>query len=149
MQSADSGTLVTTNGELHDDVIGFLSSGTRTAMVSYTAADGRPLIAPVWFLVEDDLLLFSTGLDTAKGRALQRDNRVALCVDDDRRPYSFVQIQGTTTLSNDPDDVVTTARRSALRYVENEVADEWVRRIVAPDEVVVRVHPTKVISHLA
>ena len=33
--------------ELSDDVIAFLSEGTRTAMLGYLAADGRPVVAPV------------------------------------------------------------------------------------------------------
>ena len=55
----------------------FLCAGTRTAKLAFTAADGRPLVAPVWFVVEgpDDApeLLFNTGRHTAKGRAIQRD----------------------------------------------------------------------------
>jgi hypothetical protein len=33
----------------------FLSAGTRTGKLAYTAADGRPLVAPVWFIVEDGI----------------------------------------------------------------------------------------------
>lgn len=77
-----------------DEVLRFLEDGTRTAKLSYTAADGRPLVAPVWFLVEDTELVFNTGKDTAKGKSLARDARVALCVDLEEPPYAFVQIQG-------------------------------------------------------
>src|SRR6185436_17637520 len=35
--------------ELSDEVITFLSEGTRTGKLGYRASDGRPLIAPVWF----------------------------------------------------------------------------------------------------
>ena len=63
--------------------------GTRTGKLGFTAADGRPLVAPVWFVVDgpDDApeLLFNTGRDTAKGRAIQRDPRLAMCVDSERR----------------------------------------------------------------
>ena len=38
----------------------FLLEGTRTGKLSYTAPDGRPLVAPVWFLLEDDVLVFNT-----------------------------------------------------------------------------------------
>ena len=40
-------------GELSEDVIAFLSEGTRTAVLGWVAADGRPLAAPVWFVVDD------------------------------------------------------------------------------------------------
>ncbi len=56
----------------------FLLAGTRTAKLGYTAADGRPLIAPVWFTIDDDDVTFCTAAGTAKGRALQRDPRVVV-----------------------------------------------------------------------
>src|SRR3546814_8030629 len=71
---------------LSEDVIRFLSAGTRTGKLGYVAADGRPLIAPVWLLVEDGRLVFNTGSNTAKGRALPRDPRVVLVVDDEHPP---------------------------------------------------------------
>ena len=60
---------------LSDDVIAFLSEGTRTGMLGYLASDGRPLVAPVWFVVEGGELAFNTGKNTAKGRALARDRQ--------------------------------------------------------------------------
>ena len=80
--------------ELSSEVIDFLSAGTRTAMLGYLVADGRPLVAPVWFIVDDGELVFNTGRESAKGRALGRDSRVVICVDDPHPPYSFVQVQG-------------------------------------------------------
>jgi len=61
-------------------VVEFLSAGTRTGMLGYVAADGRPLVAPVWFVVDDGQLVFNTGRDTSKGHALERDSRVVICV---------------------------------------------------------------------
>ncbi|MGK2868330.1 MAG: TIGR03618 family F420-dependent PPOX class oxidoreductase, partial [Mycobacterium sp.] len=84
-----------TDAALTEHAVAFLSEGTRTGKLGYIAKDGRPLIAPVWFLVEDGKLVFNTGVDTAKGRALRRDPRVVLVVDDERPPFSFVQVQGT------------------------------------------------------
>ncbi|BBY57594.1 hypothetical protein MSAR_07300 [Mycolicibacterium sarraceniae] len=63
--------------QLAEEVIAFLSAGTRTAKLGYAAADGRPLVAPVWFVVEGNELVFNTGKDAAKGRALSRRPRVA------------------------------------------------------------------------
>lgn len=131
---------------LSDDVIAFLSAGTRTGKLGYVASDGRPLIAPVWFLVEDGRLLFNTGADTAKGRALQRDPRVVLLVDDERPPFSFVQVQGTAELSDNDPDLRGTATRIAARYVGEQRADEYGARNGVPGELVVRITPRKVIA---
>jgi PPOX class probable F420-dependent enzyme len=101
--------------QLSDDVIEFLSAGTRTAMLGYLASDGRPLVAPVWFVVDDGTLAFNTAKDSAKGRALARDPRVVVCVDDPHPPYSFVQVQGIASLSEDPDELVAIATRTGGR----------------------------------
>jgi hypothetical protein len=49
----------------------FLLEGTWTGKLSYIAPDGRPLVAPVWFILADDVLVFNTGAATAKGRDRQ------------------------------------------------------------------------------
>jgi PPOX class probable F420-dependent enzyme len=132
--------------ELTDDVIAFISEGTKTGKLGYTASDGRPLVAPVWFVVDDGTLAFNTGKDTAKGRALARDSRAVICVDDERPPYSFVQVQGTVTISEDPADLVDIATRTGARYMGADRADEYGRRNGVPGEVVVRLQPTKVLK---
>lgn len=129
---------------LSDKVVTFLSEGTRTAVFGWVASDGRPLAAPVWFFVDGDELVFNTGKDTAKGKALLRDPRVVLCVDDSQPPYSFVQVQGVATLSEDPAELLDTATRLGGRYMGAERAREFGERNGVPGELVVRVRPTKV-----
>ena len=128
------------------EVIAFLSDGTRTAKLGYVAADGRPLVAPVWFVVDGNQLVFNTGKHGAKGRALGRDPRVVVCVDDQHPPFSFVQVQGIASTSEDPDDLLDTATRIASRYMGAERAEEFGRRNGVPGELVVRISPTKVIA---
>lgn len=132
--------------DLTPDVVDFLSTGTRTGMLGYLARDGRPLVAPVWFIVDDGRLVFNTGSDTAKGRSLQRDPRVVITVDDPHPPFSFVQVQGVVELDEDPAALVDTATRIAARYMGPERADEYGRRNGVPGELIVRVTPTKVIK---
>ncbi|WP_368834119.1 PPOX class F420-dependent oxidoreductase [Mycobacterium intracellulare] len=130
--------------ELSDRVIEFLSAGTRTGMLGYVAADGRPLVTPVWFVVDEGQLAFNTGRDTSKGHAIARDSRVVICVDDPHPPYSFVQVQGVATVSEDPADVLDIATRTGARYMGAERAEEFGRRNSSPGELVVRVRPTKI-----
>ena len=131
---------------LTDDVIEFLSTGTRTGMLGYLASDGRPLVAPIWFVVDNDELVFNTGKDTAKGRALARDPRVVLCVDDPHPPYGFVQVQGIATLSEEPAEVLDIATRAGGRYMGADRAEEFGKRNGVPGELVVRITPSKVIK---
>lgn len=131
---------------LSAEVVEFLSAGTRTGMLGYVAADGRPLVAPIWFVVDDGELAFNTGRGTAKARAIARDSRVVICVDDPHPPYSFVQVQGVATVSEDPAEVLDIATRTGARYMGADRADEFGRRNAVPGELVVRVRPTKVNS---
>jgi len=123
----------------------FLSHGTRTGKLSYLAPSGRPLVAPVWFVVEDGSLVFNTNKDTAKGRALARDPRVSLCVDLEEPPYAFVQVQGEAELSEDPAELVRTATAIAARYMGAGRAEEFGQRNGVPGELVVRLRPAKVL----
>ena len=125
----------------------FLLTGTRTGKLSYAASDGRALVAPVWFVIDDDLLVFNTGRDTAKGRALARDPRVAICVDLEEPPYAFIQVQGVAELSEEPADVLATATAIAARYMGPERAEEFGRRNGVPGELVVRLRPATVIAN--
>jgi PPOX class probable F420-dependent enzyme len=132
--------------ELSDEVTEFLSAGNRPAMLGYLAADGRPLVAPVWFIVDGDELVFNTARESAKGRALARDSRVVICVDDPRPPYSFVQVQGIATVQDGAPDLLDIATRIGGRYMGADRAEEIGRRNGVPGELVVRVRPTKVVS---
>lgn len=124
-------------------------------MLGYVATDGRPLVAPIWFVVhpadesgDEDELWFNTGRDSAKGRAIVRDPRLVLCADLEAPPYAFVQVQGVATVSEDPAELVTSATLIASRYMGADRAEEFGRRNGVPGELLVRLRPTKVIAAL-
>jgi len=129
-----------------DRVREFLSHGTRTGKLAFVASDGRPVVVPIWFLVEGEEIVFNTGVDTAKNKAFARDPRACLCVDLEDPPYAFVQIQGTVTTSDDPADLLRTATALGARYMGADHAEEFGRRNGVPGELVVRLRPTKVIT---
>jgi PPOX class probable F420-dependent enzyme len=129
------------------EVRAFLQAGTRTGKLSYLAADGRPLVVPVWFVLEGDSLVFNTHKDTGKGRSLARDPRISLCVDLDEPPYAFVQVQGEAEMSEDPAELVRTATTIAARYMGARLAKEFGKRNGVPGELVVRLRPTKVLAN--
>ena len=134
--------------ELTPEVRTFLSHASRTGKLGWVAADGRPLVAPIWFLVDGDDLVFNTGRDTAKGRAVARDPRLVICVDSAEPPFGFVQFQGVATTSEDPDLLVASATEIAARYLGAARADELGKRNGVPGELLVRLTPTKVIAQL-
>ncbi|MCI2421275.1 PPOX class F420-dependent oxidoreductase [Saccharopolyspora sp. K220] len=128
------------------EVRAFLEAGTRTGMLGFTASDGRPLVAPVWFVLDGDSVVFNTGKNTAKGRAVVRDPRVVLCADLPEPPFGFVQVQGIAETSEDPAELLRTATEIGGRYMGRDRAEEFGRRNGVPGELVVRIRPTKVIA---
>jgi hypothetical protein len=42
------------------EIDAFLAVGTRTGKLAYVGMDGRPLVTPVWFIVEDGCIVFNT-----------------------------------------------------------------------------------------
>lgn len=126
----------------------FLSSGTRTGHLGYLAADGRPLAAPIWFVLDGDRIALNTGADTAKGRALLRDPRVVLTVDLPEPPYGFVQIQGMATTGTDLAEVRRIATLTGGRYMGADRAEEFGARNGVPGELVVFIEPVKIIASL-
>ena len=140
----------------NDELRKFLTSHpARTAKLATVRADGRPHVAPVWFMldlskVDDDSplgdIVFNTGEDTLKGKALRRDPRVALCMDDENPPFSFVTIEGTATLSEDLDAVVHWATLLGGRYMGDDTAEAYGKRNGIPGELLVRVRPTNIVA---
>nr|WSX53145.1 PPOX class F420-dependent oxidoreductase [Streptomyces sp. NBC_00974] len=124
----------------------FVSHSTRTGKLSTVREDGSPHIAPIWFVLDGDSFVFNTGKDTVKGRNLARDGRVALCVDDDRPPFSYVILQGRADISEDLDEMLPWASKIGARYMGAEHGDAFGRRNAVPGELLVRVSIDKVIS---
>lgn len=118
----------------------------RTAKLAVVRKDGSPHVAPVWVALDGDDVVFMTSADTIKGKAILRDGRVSLCLDDDRPPFHFVTIAGTATTSTDPDELLRWGTLIAGRYMGDEQAEAYGRRNAVPPEMVVRVTPTKVVA---
>jgi PPOX class probable F420-dependent enzyme len=124
----------------------FVTHGTRTGKVAVTRADGAPHVTPIWFVLDGDDLVFTTGSESLKARALRRDPRVSVCVDDDTPPFSFVLMQGEATLSEDVPEVRRWATAIGGRYMGEDRAEEFGARNGVPGESLVRVRLTKVIA---
>jgi PPOX class probable F420-dependent enzyme len=131
-----------TPGEMH----AFLDHGTRTAKLATTRANGAPHVAPIWFVRDGDDLVFTTGAGTVKGKGLARDPRIAICVDDENPPFSFVLIEGTVELSEDAGELLGWAMKLGARYMGADNADAFGRRNAVPGELLVRVHATRVVA---
>jgi PPOX class probable F420-dependent enzyme len=134
--------------ELTDIARDFLTAGTRTGKLGWVAADGRPLVAPIWFVVEGDDLLFNTGAGTAKGKAIARDPRLVITVDLEEPPFGFVQVQGVAEVIEELGEVLRIATACGGRYMGADRAEEFGARNGVPGELGIRLRPTKVVVGL-
>jgi PPOX class probable F420-dependent enzyme len=130
-----------------EEIRAFLTAGTRTGKLGITRLDGRPMVVPVWFAVDDDgTLLFTTGRDTIKGKAIRREPRVSLCVDTEQPPYAYVRVDGSAATIDDPQLLRSWAARIGGRYMGSERAAEYGERNAVPGELLVRITPTRIVA---
>ena len=129
-----------------EEIRAFLSHGTRTAKVATSGPGGHPHVMPVWFALDGEELVFTTWGDSLKGRNLRRNPRAAIVVDEEVAPYAFIHIRGHVTLSDDLEELLRFATAIGGRYMGPDRADEFGRRNAVPGELLVRVHPQRVIA---
>src|SRR5207245_96261 len=89
----------------------FLLEDTHTGKLATVHKDGRPHVAPIWFDLDGDTLIFTTGHTSVKAANIRHDPRICLCVDDETPPFAFIQIEGTATLHTDADALLYWATR--------------------------------------
>jgi PPOX class probable F420-dependent enzyme len=131
--------------ELTDEIRAFLATETRTGKLGTIMPDGWPHVMPIWFVLDGDEIVFSTGRDTVKGRYLQRDDRVSLLVDDERPPFAYVHIRGRARI-DEASDLLEWTTRIAERYMGPQEAEAFGRRNAVPTELLVRLRPERVIA---
>jgi PPOX class probable F420-dependent enzyme len=124
----------------------FLSAGTRTGKLATTRRDGRPHVVPIWFVLDGDDLVFNTGAQTIKGRALARTGYASICVDDQQPPYSFVTVSGPVTISDDLEAMRPLSTRIGARYMGEEHAEQFGRRNAVEGELLVRLRAEHVFA---
>ena len=124
----------------------FVMDGTRTAKVATAREDGRPHVVPVWFVLDGDDIVFTTGATSVKGAALRRDGYACLCVDDQAPPFSFVMVEGPVELSRDLNELRRLATQIGRRYMGDDRAEEFGARNAVEGEVLVRLRPAHVLA---
>ena len=129
-----------------DEWRGFVMQGTRTGMLATVRSDGRPHVAPIWFVLDGDDVVFTTAATSVKGRGVRANPDVCLAVDDSTPPFAFVMIEGIATVGEGPDELLRFAKLIGGRYMGADRAEEYGRRNGVPGELLVRITPVKVIA---
>jgi PPOX class probable F420-dependent enzyme len=122
-----------------DALHSFLEMGCRTAKIACVRKDGSPVVSPVWFILDNGELVFTTMITSLKYKLIHRDPRVSICVENDSYPYGFATIQGVATLHELPiDELLKWTTQIASRYVPQDLAAQFGRRNAVDGEILVR-----------
>ncbi len=122
----------------------FLSEGTRTGKLAWVGQNGAPHVAPIWFVLDGDDIIFNTHSDSGKAKALAREGRASLVVDMEAPPYAFVKVDGSISFEDELEAVRAVATRIGGRYMGADRAEEFGKRNGVPGERIVRLTAAKV-----
>ena len=134
------------HGMTPEETRSFLLDGTRTGKLAVVRADGRPHVTPTWFTLDGKDLVLTTHETSQKAKAIRHDPRVALCVDDQAPPFSYVMVEGMATLSDERDELRRMATAVGGRYMGADRAHEFGARNAVPGGLVVRITPTHIVA---
>jgi PPOX class probable F420-dependent enzyme len=120
-----------------DDLGGFLDEP-NIAVLATLRPDGSVLLSPIWYEWRDGGFNLWVEADNAKARHLRRDPRATIVVAEPQAPLRGVELRGTVRFIDE--DVTTTARRIAARYIgEADAATDTAA--TAGTDVIVRIEP--------
>ena len=134
----------------------FLSSGAKVLDVATLGKDGSPHLAPMWYVMDDDKVVFRSFSKSQKIVNLMRDSRLTVLVEAGNAYANLrgVMIKGTAKLVTDLQHVLEIYGGLAARYpvigdapVDLDQADlQAAFGRIAPKNTAVIVEPIKVTS---
>lgn len=122
---------MTTQGDialLRDPIAQELLSSAIPARLAYNWLDGTPRVVPIWFHWDGKEIVLGSPPRAPKLRALQRNPKVALTIDDDSWPHKVLLVRGTATVQMVP-GVVPEYALAARRYFGEAEGAAWVEQV--------------------
>lgn len=96
----------------------------RFAVLATINEDNTPQLTVMWYALRDDHIIMNTTLTRLKGRNLQRNPNISICVEDG---YRFVSVAGVATLDDDQAISQSDIRALAIRYNGPEEGERQAR----------------------
>ncbi len=98
------------------------------ARLAYIATDGTPRVVPIWFHWNGREFVMATPPKAPKLKALAKNPKVSLTIDDNTFPHKVLLVRGTARL-NAVDGVVPEYATAAERYFGPEQGKAWVKQL--------------------
>ena len=111
------------------------------ARLAYVWTDGSPRVIPIWFHWNGKEIVMGTPPKAPKLKALAKDPRVSLTIDDNVFPHKVLLVRGTARLEP-VNGVVPEYAMAAERYFGPEQGKAWVAQMGKMVQSMVRVTVT-------
>lgn len=98
------------------------------ARLAYVWTDGTPRVIPIWFHWNGREIVMATPPKAPKLKALRKNPKVALTIDDNTFPHKVLLIRGTARLEP-VEGIVPEYAACADRYFEPELARNWLGQL--------------------
>jgi PPOX class probable F420-dependent enzyme len=108
------------------------------ARLAYISTDGTPRVVPIWFHWNGREFVLGTPPKAPKLKALARNPRVSLTIDEEQFPHKVLSIRGTARLETIA-GIVPEYAAAAERYFGREQGQAWVAQLATMISSMVRV----------
>ena len=98
------------------------------ARLAYIWMDGTPRVVPIWFHWNGRELIMATPPKAPKLKALAKNPKVSLTIDDNNFPHKVLLIRGTASLQQ-VDGIVPEYAAAAERYFGPEQGQAWIQQV--------------------
>src|SRR5579859_5655134 len=105
-----------------------LLRSTIPARLAYIWTDGTPRVVPIWFHWTGREIVLATPPKAPKLKALAKNPKVSLTIDDNTYPHKVLLIRGTAKLES-VNGVVPEYASAAERYFGPEQGKGWVKQL--------------------
>jgi hypothetical protein len=111
------------------------------ARLAYVWTDGSPRVIPIWFHWNEKDIVMASPPKAPKLKALAKNPKVALTIDDNVFPHKVLLIRGTARLEP-VSGIVPEYEAAASRYFDAALAEEWLKQLRATISSMVRITVT-------
>ena len=113
---------------LNDPLAQALLHSKIPARFAYVWPDGSPRVVPIWFHWNGREIVMATPPKAPKLKALAKNPKVSLTIDDNDFPHRVLLIRGRARL--EPiDGIVPEYELCAARYFDTKLAESWLKQL--------------------
>jgi hypothetical protein len=98
------------------------------ARLAYVWTDGTPRVIPIWFHWNGRELVMATPPKAPKLKALKKNPKVSLTIDDNTFPHKVLLIRGSARIEP-VNGIVPEYEAAAARYFTAEQAEAWLKQL--------------------